>query len=742
MPATMSKKSRGSKLEHLKVQYDRLQALFCLSAELRADRDPATLYAQTTHGLLELLGASVILIWLAAPQRRLNISYAAGIDLPPGGAASLRGMQVRAGEGPVGQVLADGQPRLIEGADAHRAAFGHLGRRREAFYRKLRQCLPEQFDTLAVGMYDQGQLIGAVEIFARPHILSEDDIASLQLFADRFAAALTVSHMYSELVMQRTRLAAFDAVVTAISIASDLQELLLQSLLVVINVSGASGGGIVLVAPGGTRLDLAVQQGMPDSETALLNHALVQGGPLEEATYYGQPMDRTIEAESGELTRAVIPLLAGGTVVGALLLYGQPQLFGNRLDWPSLMAIGSQIGIAIANARLYEESQRERRRLATVIDSMADGVAICDAEGRLVLANEAAAHMIDLAALQPRGSLPAHGSEARLYDLDGIPINPSMSPLARALSGEIFHDYRLLVRQPRGEVVLSFSGAPLRSETMAPPEGQADGGVVLFRDVTIQRQLEQAKDEFLAVAAHELRSPLASIKGYADLLLRRELRTGADERDIRGVRVLSQQVDHLVRLVDNLLDLSRLDAGRLTLHWEEVNLRQVVEMAAIQFRTIAPTHHIVVECDDEIIICRCDVLRIRQVITNLLSNAIRYSPGNTQVTITLRQQDSEIYLAVADQGPGVPPAYRERLFNRYYRVPGVKRQGPGGEGLGLGLYLSREIVLLHGGRIWVEDAPGGGALFVITLPSSEQGQEDREQVASKPDKEIRYALQR
>jgi len=240
-------------------------------------------------------------------------------------------------------------------------------------------------------------------------------------------------------------------------------------------------------------------------------------------------------------------------------------------------------------------------------------------------------------------------------------------------------------------------------------------------------------DEFLAVAAHELRSPLASVRAYSDLLLKREQqRQEADPRDIRGLTILSQQVNYLLRMVDNLLDVSRLDAGQLGLQLQRINLVTLIGQVLDQNRPAAALRELVLETEHEEIMVSCDSMRVRQVLTNLVGNAIKYSPAETRVTVNLsieehatlwthedeQQQPAsqdesvcEVLVRVADQGTLIPPEQQERLFTRYYRAGGRRA-----EGLGLGLYLSQQFVLMHGGRIWLESIEGVGNTFCFTLP--------------------------
>jgi two-component system phosphate regulon sensor histidine kinase PhoR len=242
--------------------------------------------------------------------------------------------------------------------------------------------------------------------------------------------------------------------------------------------------------------------------------------------------------------------------------------------------------------------------------------------------------------------------------------------------------------------------------------------------MTAYKRHEALRDEFVAVAAHELRAPLAAIKGYTDLLVQREVqRPDATDRDRRGITMLSRQVDHLVRLVDNLLDVSRLDAGRLQLYLQPVDLITLIDASMDRISIGDRDHEFVVNGPQSLQIV-CDQLRLQQVFTNLLSNAARYSPSGTTITVDVWTEacadgassredvDQCVVVAVRDQGVGMTPEVQAKVYDRYYRANTVTSAS----GLGLGVYISREIVLRHGGQIWLESLPNVGTSFYVKLP--------------------------
>ena len=704
-------------------QTEQVLALAHLVSELMTIQDSATFTSVMLNRLREILHADVVSLWLHnSTSHRYILSDIASTQhhtIPTDDYDMITALQVRSGEALVGAVISTGTSQQVNSAEAYRSTFGALGRRREALFNRWRALLPREFRVSALGFGNHGRPLGVIEVFSntRPSALLRHE--ALHLYLNQMAMLSQQLDQQIETLNQRRRLAALDAVVTAISTSSDVADLLDVTLQVVIEVVGASGGAICLLLPSSRELYLAAQSRIiPADEAQMLNSSQATV-LLEDTVNYGEPSLRAIistsEPHETLQGRAAMPLLAGGTIVGVLVLYGTYQQLESSINWPSLVSVGSQIGIAIANTQLYEESQRERQRLQTVIESIADGVAICNPEGQLILANQTASDMLGLSNIPTITAL----RDNDVRNVHGESIEPVAYPFARALAGEIFRDYRLVMYGAMGrDIVLSFSGAPLRGSAITAPNEppQQDGAVVVFRDITEQRRLDEAKDEFLAVAAHELRSPLAAIKGYSDLMLRRELkRTDGDSRDLRGHQTLNQQVNVLMQLVDNLLDVSRIDAGRFTLQFEAVDLGALAETLIQQMRQTI-THHMLIFEPSRTAIIHGDSLRLRQVVTNLITNAVRYSPHNTTVRVRIDHDEQWGYVTVDDEGPGIPMHQRDKLFERYFRVPGIRRTGSSTEGLGLGLYLCREIVALHEGTIGVDSASSGGARFNVALP--------------------------
>jgi signal transduction histidine kinase len=203
------------------------------------------------------------------------------------------------------------------------------------------------------------------------------------------------------------------------------------------------------------------------------------------------------------------------------------------------------------------------------------------------------------------------------------------------------------------------------------------------------------------------------IKGYAGTLRRED--ADWDRDTIReSLEVIEEESDRLAQLIDNLLDASRLQAGQLSLNKSDFDLARMATRIVQEFRTQTERHTLEVDFPADYPLVHGDIERLRQVLSNLISNAIKYSPDQGKITVSGRYDEHEIYVAVSDQGIGIPAGERERIFDRFYRIDSALSRRT--QGAGLGLYLVKSVVEAHGGRIWVSSTPGQGSTFVFTLP--------------------------
>jgi len=401
----------------------------------------------------------------------------------------------------------------------------------------------------------------------------------------------------------------------------------------------------------------------------------------------------------------IMPLLARGRLIGALLL-ASPVSPGEKAR--QLMSSFSYFAAtAIENARLYQAIWEKSHELEAVLEGIGDGVVVADRQLHLLLMNPVASGIFGLDAPPPAGMPLALV----------LSSPPFLSLLEEALTsqGDIIREVEL-GRPDHAGRTRTYQALASR---MLDANAQARGVVVVLRDVTAQKDLERMKSNFLSVISHELRTPLHSIKGFVDIILMGKTGPVTEiQRDF--LSTVQQQTGHLQRLIDDLLEFSRMEAGQIKLRIGPVALGQVVAQVVGKLTPLAGSAGLrLVNCvAPDFPVIEGDQMRLEQVLTNLVENAIKFTPQGGCITIGGEDLGEQVRLWVQDTGIGIPPAELERIFDRFYQVDsGSSRLY---RGTGLGLTICRHIVAHHGGRIWAESDGRHGSTFHFVLPK-EQG---------------------
>jgi PAS domain S-box-containing protein len=351
---------------------------------------------------------------------------------------------------------------------------------------------------------------------------------------------------------------------------------------------------------------------------------------------------------------------------------------------------------------------RERSaRLDSILGSMTDGLWVYDQNGTVVDVNQAALNMFGLAS---RAEAVEHGSFANLNlrDAEGRAVPMHEMPYARALAGQTVPDYLAVAKHllTGRDLDLSIAAAPIESRGIV-------GAVLVIRDITALQELDRKKDEFLSVASHELRTPLTTIKGYTQLLAQTVNDLQPDERATYLNAVLGE-IERMMGLISELLDVSRIETNRLQIHPQTIQWLPFIEGRVSAFRVQHPARliHFDVNAAETTVVADPD--RMRQVVDNLLSNALKYSPEGSDIDVRVAREDGHVATSVTDHGIGIPRDEIPQLFERFHRARNVSSRYYGG--LGLGLYIARAIVEAHGGEITVESEEGSGSTFTMRLP--------------------------
>jgi PAS domain S-box-containing protein len=360
--------------------------------------------------------------------------------------------------------------------------------------------------------------------------------------------------------------------------------------------------------------------------------------------------------------------------------------------------------------RLIEQLALERSRLQTVIARAPAGIILFEAPlGERVIANPRAEELFGRR-IQPEGGVSQYAGQ--LFHPDGRPVAPEEFVSTRALQEDVVVVDEAIIRQPTGrEVTVQSSAAPIRDS-----EGTLIGAVIIFEDISPIRELERAREEWTSVIAHDLRQPVTVIDGYAKLLARDAEKYPPEVHVwVRHILASATQID---RMIADLLDVSRIEAHRLTLDCRQVDFPTLVRAVIERTAMVTKGHEVCVTIAGEIPQLALDPERIEQVLSNLLSNAAKYSFPDTEVLVDVERRNAAVEVAVTNQGPGIAPKELPKLFQRYYRTREARAGRVGG--VGLGLYISKGLVEAHGGRIWAESIPGRTTTFRFTLPVREK----------------------
>ncbi|HYN98482.1 MAG TPA: ATP-binding protein [Actinomycetota bacterium] len=349
--------------------------------------------------------------------------------------------------------------------------------------------------------------------------------------------------------------------------------------------------------------------------------------------------------------------------------------------------------------------------LARVIASIREAIVVLDSQGAVVEWLAGARRMFGWSAEEMAGC----NLDERLQPKD---VNGN-----RTCIGRVAKDRELVITKgtPEREVqTVTKTGAPLwigvTSSFERGPGGALLRTTVVMRDIGRRKRVDLAKSEVISAVAHELRSPLTSVKGFASTLLRRWDRFDDDHKK-HLLATINTDADRVTRLIGELLDLSRLEAGRLPLSRQMISLDDITSRVVERIKPRAENHEIGYEFPDGFPQVYADSDKVEQVLTNLLENAVKYTPGG-RVRIIGTLQDSVVLVSVTDEGKGIAHEHRYQVFNKFFRER-AQAQNPG---TGLGLYISKGLVEAHGGRIWVENGADKGAVFCFTLPMGSEGE--------------------
>ena len=650
-------------------------------------------------------------------------------------------------QGLSGRVISTGQPLLLHGAESVESVG-------TVIYGKVDTPL----SILAVPMTVSGRTVGMLSAQSyQPNVYTEDDLQILSTLANQAAVAIQNGRLFNETqrlarefeqrVIERTAQLQREQqntetllrILTEVSASLDLDRALNRTLALLNDAIGAEQGTIMLlnaednllhyragygyltdkVSGEGRGFRLKIGEGLAGwvverREPALVNDLLTDPRWVQTG------------ATSHEHRSAlVMPLLVAEDVIGVLMVFHrQPGYFSGEL-LSLVKAIAGQVAVAINNAHLYElirdqaerlgsmlrREQEDASRSQAILEAVADGVLVTGANNRISFLNRSAAQILDLEPGQVIGqSLDVFGG------LFGKSAGSWMETIRNWSDGVASHETGTFAERldlENGRIVLVH---------LAPVVLQSDflGTVSIFRDITHEVEVDRLKSEFVATVSHELRTPMTSIRGYVDVLLMGA--AGAvNENQEHFLNIIKSNTERLNILVNDLLDVSRIESGRVTLSPQALDLREIAEdvIGDVLRRSQEENKPVALslEAPKKLPHVYGDIERVRQILGNLVDNAYHYTPENGTIIVQIHPNGGkEVQVDVKDNGIGIPLEDQARVFERFYR--GEHPLVLSTPGTGLGLSIVKQIVEMHKGRIWMKSSgvPGDGSTFSFTLP--------------------------
>lgn len=456
--------------------------------------------------------------------------------------------------------------------------------------------------------------------------------------------------------------------------------------------------------------------GLNRKTMALLGPVIDQAVPQLEA----EPLSKKALKELNDLLKetgpssldrfhpVALPLRSEGHLAGILVLFHpseKPQLI---VDHPAIYnIILDEVGIVLQNARLLQRLVEEKRWLEAVIRHSADGILIIGKDHRILGFNPALERMSGWRLEDVQGR--AYSEVLALCTPTNLHDRPNSS--RAGVSAVPSPVEALLSTRDGGDICVEANYAAIQDET-----GEVLGGVIGLRDITARKEAQELQTTFLSIISHELQTPISIIEGYAGLLGEEDLDLPKEQMR-QNLKVIKEESRRLSQMVENLLYASRIQAGGLDLRREAVDLPSLMRRVAQRMGQISKAHAITVNLPPTFPAVTADYERVQEVLTNLIDNAMKYSPRGGPIRIEGEVRSNEVVISVVDSGQGIPPGDRDKVFERFFR----RKAGVGtvAKGTGLGLFICKSIIEAHGGRIWVDSPPGGGSRFRFTLPRLE-----------------------
>jgi|GEM_PF-1320141 len=575
-------------------------------------------------------------------------------------------------------------------------------------------------------------------------------------------AAAEKEALYKEAEQRAHELATLNEIALGIGSRISLQELLQLILEKSCELVKARSGIIYLCKSEETRLDVAASYNM---SRRYLNQSVAYGEgiaglvaisrrPMRINNYYEWSGKASIFTDDKNITAVLgMPLIASGRIVGVLEIMDdwRTHIFSDE-DVRLLNLLAPQAAIALSNALLYEDVSRERDRLESLLNSVKDGILMLDRNFNVVLSNQRFTELMNLSSDQIKDQNMAVVADMLGETLDSEP--PFSGEIVTRLLRDLHRDpekgfsRKVEIADPKVRNI-EWSGAPVLDSNR-----EVIGWLNIFHDFTQQRQLEQLREDFTNMLVHDLKSPLTGVIGgieLAESLFPDEIADGSEIPEQKEfLNMASNNCRNMLSMVNTLLEVSRLEAGRMPLDKRQITLEELIftSVADVELNAREKQINLVKDVPGQESFLNIDMTQMRRVIMNLLTNAIKFSPNNSNIRITAQLQEGvprrgttstldparlrtgttsflkpgtsslegpqkTVLLSISDEGPGIPQDDLGRIFNKFVQLPSNGRYKVGS---GLGLAFCKLVIEAHNGKIWAESDEGQGSTFFISLP--------------------------
>jgi GAF domain-containing protein len=452
---------------------------------------------------------------------------------------------------------------------------------------------------------------------------------------------------------------------------------------------GADAGAYASRVAG--RSTIVAAHGIPESvigfeigpDEGVISDVVASGRTVVIDDYHLHPhrVAGLLEAIAGLHTVVAVPSFLNGEVSGALfVLFRRPGRPVTPTELDVLTLLAGHAATALDNTAAFSAVLGREAHEQSVVEALADGVAVLDLDGIVTSWNSAAAAMTGVTSVDAVGHPPA------------VPVGPPGVAVEHELGDDRWIEAIATPLAPSGETVLAL------------------------RDVSEQKAFERAQSLFLATTTHEIKTPLTIVSGFASTLQRRAGEISDDDRE-RALSAIVRRSEGLVRLIDRLLLGFRVQAGSIELDLRAVDVGSALDAAVATVNAVSDAHEISLDVPGDLPLVVADPHAVDDVVAQLLENAVKYSPDGGPIWVAARAGHGEVTVTVTDKGIGLDPDDAPRVFDRFYR--GAEREGKRIGGVGLGLYIVRQLVEAQGGHVHASGAPGAGAMFEFTLPVAE-----------------------